>query len=126
MTKDWAHEVGHSPVCQILSQIVVRAVITSSPSAPPDMRDDSAEILFQSFLEETIANSTCKGRDVHALILSIQHFFSKVLSTLQGVLKDGFVVAVLACDMPELCKFPSPDSRQKRFLWTYKEVASGR
>ena len=31
MTKDWVHGVGHSPVCQILLQIVVRAVITSSP-----------------------------------------------------------------------------------------------
>ena len=33
MTKDWVHVVGLSPVCQILSQIVVRAVITSSPHA---------------------------------------------------------------------------------------------
>ena len=33
MTKDWVHSVGHSPICQILSQIVVRAVITSSPPA---------------------------------------------------------------------------------------------
>ena len=33
MTKDWVHGVGHSSVCQILSQIVVRAVITSSPPA---------------------------------------------------------------------------------------------
>ena len=33
MTKDWVHGVGHSPVCQILPQIVFRAVITSSPPA---------------------------------------------------------------------------------------------
>ena len=33
MTKDWVQGVGHSPVCQILMQIVVRAVITSSPPA---------------------------------------------------------------------------------------------
>ena len=33
MTKDWVHWVGHSPVCQILLQIVVRVVITSSPFA---------------------------------------------------------------------------------------------
>ena len=32
MTKDWVHGVGHSPVCQILLQIVVRAVITSPPA----------------------------------------------------------------------------------------------
>ena len=33
MTKDLVHGAGHSPVCQILLQIVVRAVITSSPPA---------------------------------------------------------------------------------------------
>ena len=33
MTKDWVHGVGHSPVCQILLQIVVTAAITSSPPA---------------------------------------------------------------------------------------------
>ena len=34
MTKDYGvYGVGHSPVCQILLQIVMRAVITSSPSA---------------------------------------------------------------------------------------------
>ena len=33
MAKDWVHGVGHSRDCQILSQIVVRAVITSSPPA---------------------------------------------------------------------------------------------
>ena len=42
--------------------------------------------------------------------------------TLQGVLKDDFAKAVVACDIPEPCTFPSLDSRQKRFLWTYKEV----
>ena len=33
MTKDGAQGVGHSPVCQMLLQIVLRAVITSSPPA---------------------------------------------------------------------------------------------
>ena len=33
MTTNWVHGVGHSPVCQILVQIVVRAMITSSPPA---------------------------------------------------------------------------------------------
>ena len=36
--------------------------------------------------------------------------------TLQVTLKDGFGEAVLACDMPELCKFLSLDSCQKRLL----------
>ena len=31
MTKDWVHSVGHSPVYKILLQIVMRAVIMSSP-----------------------------------------------------------------------------------------------
>ena len=43
-------------------------------------------------------------------------------STLQGALKDGFEESVMACNMPEPCKFPSLDSCQKRFLWTHKEV----
>ena len=33
LAKDWVHGVGHSPVCQILLQIAVRAVISSSPPA---------------------------------------------------------------------------------------------
>ena len=33
MTKDWVLGVGHSPVCQILLQTVVKAMITSSPPA---------------------------------------------------------------------------------------------
>ena len=31
VTKDWVHRACHSPVCQMLLQIVVRAVITFSP-----------------------------------------------------------------------------------------------
>ena len=33
-----------------------------------------------------------------------------------------FGEAVVACDMPEPCEFPSIDSCQKRFLWTHKGV----
>ena len=43
-------------------------------------------------------------------------------STLQGALKDGFEESVMACNMPEPCKFPSLHSCQKPFLWTQKEV----
>ena len=35
---------------------------------------------------------------------------------LQGALKYGLGEAVVTCDMPEPCKFPSLDSSQKRFL----------
>ena len=40
--------------------------------------------------------------------------------TLQGVLKDGFGEAVVACDVPDPCKFLYLDFCQKRFLWTQK------
>ena len=42
-----------------------------------DMRDDSAEILFQSFLQGALVNSYGMGRDVHSLLLSIQHFLCR-------------------------------------------------
>ena len=41
--------------------------------------------------------------------------------TLKGALKDGFGEAVITCDMPEPCRFPSLNSCQKRCLWTNKE-----
>ena len=43
-----------------------------------DMRDDSAEILFQSSLQEAIFSSSGMGRDVHSL-MSIQHFLCRSL-----------------------------------------------
>ena len=48
--------------------------------------------------------------------------FSADYGVLQGVLKHSFGEAVMVCDMPEQCKFPSLDSCQKRFPWTHKEV----
>ena len=78
------------------------------------MRDDSAEILFQSFLQEALVSSSGTDRDVHSLILSTKHFLCR--------LKDGFGEAVMACDMLEPCKFPSLDSCKKRFLCNHKEV----
>ena len=44
------------------------------------------------------------------------------LPTLQGALKDSFGEVVMACDMPEPCKFLSLDSCQKRFLWNHQQV----
>ena len=41
---------------------------------------------------------------------------------LQGAPKDGFGDAVMVCDMPESCKFPSLNSCQRRFQWSHKEV----
>ena len=62
MTKDWVHGVGHSPVCQILLQIVVRAVITSSPPA----WTSSAGMLSPIFLSSVIELQPpllCEGWD---------------------------------------------------------------
>ena len=84
------------------------------------MRDDSAEILFQSFLQEALVSSSGTGRDdvVHPAF----PLPTTVSPTLQGDLKDGFGEAVVACDISEPSKFPSLDSCQKRFLCTQKEV----
>ena len=71
MTKDWVHGVGHSPVCQILLQIVVRAAITSSPPA----RTSSAGMLstpadFPFFSDCTVASTLWEGLGGHPLCLS--------------------------------------------------------
>ena len=42
-----------------------------------DTKDDSAEILFQSFLRQALVSSSGMGRDVRSLILSIQHFLCR-------------------------------------------------
>ena len=42
-----------------------------------DTRDDSAEILFQSFLREAIVSNSGMGRNVYSLRLSIQHFLCR-------------------------------------------------
>ena len=81
------------------------------------MRDDSAEILFQSFRQETIVSSFGMNRDVDSFDVVHPAFplLTTVSPTLQGGLKDGFGKAVMACDMPKPCTFPSLDSGQKRF-----------
>ena len=95
------------------------------------MRDDTAVILFQSFLQEALVGSSGMDWDVHSLI-SIQYFHSqpqlyppsKAIASpfLQGAMKNGFGEAVVVCDMPKPCKFPSLDSCKKCSLWTHKEV----
>ena len=88
-----------------------------------DARDDSAEILFQAFLQEALVNSCgmqgCPPCDVFNPAFPLPTTASH---TLQSALKDGFGDAVMSSDMPEPCQFPSLDSCQKRFLWTHKEV----
>ena len=87
-----------------------------------DRTDDSAEILLQSFLQEATVSSSDKGRDIHSLMLSIQHFFCQPCHPSPSKTPLRVILDRLACDMPKPCKFPSLDSCQKMFLWTHKEV----
>ena len=88
------------------------------------MMDDSAEIFFQSFLQEALVSSSGMGKDVHFLMLSIQHFLCRPRHhpPSQGALEDDFGEAVVACNLPEPCEFPYPDSCQKNFLGVRREV----
>ena len=82
------------------------------------MTDDSAAILFQSFLQKALLSSSGMGRDVHSFDV-VHPAFPLPTTTppdLKRVLKDSFGEAVVACDMPEPRKFPSINSCQKRFL----------
>ena len=89
-----------------------------------DMRDDSAEILFQSFLREALLMQFWNGQGCPLFYVVHPAFPLSTTASpnLQDVLKDGFEEAVMACDMPEPFKFPSLGSCQKRFLWTHKGV----
>ena len=82
------------------------------------MRDNSLEILFQSFLHEALLSSSGLGRYVHSAF----PLPTTASPTLQGALKNNLGEAVVSCDMPEPCKFLSLDSCQKRCLWINKEV----
>ena len=89
-----------------------------------DMRDNSAEILFQSFLQKAIVSGFWhgKGCPLSDIVHPAFPLLTMALPNLQCALKDGFGDAVVTCDMPEPCKFPSLDRRQKSFLWTPKGV----
>ena len=60
------------------------------------MRDDSAEILFQSFLQEALVGSSGMGRDIHSLILFIQHFFCQPQHHLHSKVPRGMVLERLS------------------------------
>ena len=64
-----------------------------------DMRDDSAEILVQSFLREAIVSSSGMDREVHSLTSSHPAFAlsTAASSTLLGAMKVGFGKSVVTC-----------------------------
>ena len=73
------------------------------------MRDNLEQIVFQPFLQEALVSGSGTDRDVVHPAVPLPTTASP---TLQGVWKDGFGDAVVACDMPEPCNFqlPSTDS----------------
>ena len=62
------------------------------------MTDDSAEILSQSFLQVASVSNSGMGRDVHSLLLSIQHFlcgFSREVYCIAFVVGISLVVGIV-------------------------------
>ena len=84
MTKDWVHEVGHSPVCQILLQIVVGAVITSSPPAWTSSAGMLPTLADFPFFNDCTAASASLRRMVWPSSVSVCGQFST----------DGFTLAL--------------------------------
>ena len=66
------------------------------------MRDDSAEILYQSFLQEALEQFWHgQRRQLTAVFHPAVPLPTTASSTLQGALADGFGEAVGVRDMPE-------------------------
>ena len=89
------------------------------------MRDNSPGILFQSSLQDAVVSSKCWHWHGRPLLDLVHPAFSLPItasSTLRDALKDYFGEAVVACDIPEQCVFPSLDSCQESFLLAHKEV----
>ena len=92
-----------------------------------DIADGSVDILCQSFLREDAVSSSGMGRNETLWcylpsIASADHGVAHPPRCPEGWFWKG---SVMACDMPQTCKFPSPDNCQKRFLWTHKSQEFG-
>ena len=90
-----------------------------------DLRDDSAQIFLQSFLQEGLVSNFGMSRNVHSLLLSIQHFLYRPRRRPSSKVPWRMVLQRLSwrVDKPEQCKFPSLDICQKRFLWNHKKLS---
>ena len=62
--RDWVHRVGHSPVCQILLQIVSRVLIMDFPSACTSSAGTLSAPADFPFLSDFTAASTSSRRMV--------------------------------------------------------------
>ena len=87
------------------------------------MRDDSAEILFQSFLQETHVSSSGMGRYVHPLLLSIQHFLCRSRRCPPSKVPRRMAFERLSWRVTclNLVRFRL-DRCHKKILWTHREV----
>ena len=82
------------------------------------MKDDSVEIVFQSFFAGGPCEQFWHGQR-YPLFGVVHPAFSlptTMLSILRGALKNGSEEAIVACDVPEPCMCPSLDSCENRFL----------
>ena len=71
-----------------------------------DITDDPTEILYQSFLHGALVSSLAWA-DMSTLWRCSFSISTKASPTLQGAPKDCLGEAVVVCDMPEPCNFPS-------------------
>ena len=58
------------------------------PGCQGDMRDDSAQILFQSFLQDALESCSGMDRDVHSLIIMMCSFLCHFFFGAQGPLHE--------------------------------------
>ena len=72
MTKDCDHRVGHSPLCQILLQTVVTALITSSPPAWTELRRYLPSDAVLTPAISPITGTLMEGRNVLFLPAQVQ------------------------------------------------------
>ena len=108
------------------SQIQLSSVPWPSGSLGEHERWFSRDPLPIFSVEGSCVNSSCMGRDVHSLMLSIQHFLCQPQHCPHCKMPWRMVLerlsSIMMWDIPEPCELPSLDSCQKRFLWTRKEA----
>ena len=101
--------IQHTFYAYVLNHQLVSVQFISVPWLIGFARQFSRDPLL-ALLKEALVSSSAMGSSA----MGVAHP--------QGALKNGSGEAVVACDMPEPCKFLSLDSCQKRFLWAHKEV----
>ena len=113
MTKDWAHGVGHSPVCQTLLQIIVRAMITSSPltwTSSAGMLSTLADFPF-------ISNYTAASPSIRVVVLCVCLFTVQYWWIFIGLVIVQ-LRAVFCPSVQYLCFFC------ETFSWTFLDSSS--